>query len=77
MPTAMSILKKTKKRILCGVCGGIAKWIDPDINPAGIRALWAIITVFHPWTMIITYFLLAAILRTEIVLFAEQKEKTV
>ena len=72
----MSILKKSKKRVIAGVCGGIAKWIDPEINPTGIRLLWFFITLFHPWTMIITYFFLAAILRTEIVLFAEEKEKT-
>jgi phage shock protein PspC (stress-responsive transcriptional regulator) len=69
----MDALKKTKKRVLCGVCGGIAKWIDPDIKPFGIRALWILLTVFHPWTMIITYFMLAAILRTELVLFPEEK----
>ena len=72
----MSILKKSKKRVIAGVCGGIAKWIDPEINPTGIRLLWFFITLFHPWTMIITYFFLAAILRTEVVLFAEEKEKT-
>lgn len=71
----MSTLKKSKKRILCGVCGGIAKWIDPDISPVGIRALWIITTIFHPWTMIIAYFILAASLRTELVLFNEEKTK--
>jgi phage shock protein PspC (stress-responsive transcriptional regulator) len=71
----MATLKKTKKRIIAGVCGGIAKWIDPDINPVGIRWLVAILTIFHPWTMIITYFFLAAILRTELELFKEEPAK--
>lgn len=72
----MAVLKKTKKRVIAGVCGGIAKWIDPDISPTGIRLLWFFIALFHPWTTIITYLFLAAILRTEVVLFAEEKEKT-
>jgi phage shock protein C len=72
----MSTLKKSKKRVIAGVCGGIAKWLDPDINPVGIRLLWFFISLFHPWTMLITYLFLAAILRTEVVLFPEEKEKT-
>ena len=71
----MAALKKTKKRVIAGVCGGIAKYIDPDINPVGIRALWVILTIFHPWSMIITYFMLAAILKTELVLFKEETAK--
>ena len=72
----MSTLKKSKKRVIAGVCGGIAKWLDPDINPVGIRLLWFFISLFHPWTMLITYLFLAAILRTEIQIFPEEKEKT-
>ena len=69
----MSTLKKTKKRVIAGVCGGIAKFIDPDINPIGIRLLWFFLTLFHPIFMIITYIFLAATLRTEVVLFKEEK----
>ena len=72
----MSTLKKSKKRVIAGVCGGIAKWLDPDINPVGIRLLWFFIAILHPWTMLIAYLFLAATLRTEVVLFAEEKEKT-
>jgi phage shock protein PspC (stress-responsive transcriptional regulator) len=71
----MATLKKSKKKVFAGVCGGIANWIDPDINPTGIRLLWVFLTIFHPWSMIITYFFLAAILKTEISLFPEEKEK--
>lgn len=70
----MSVLKKTKKRVIAGVCGGIAKWIDPDINPLGIRLLWFFLGLFHPIFMLIIYLFLAATLRTEIVLFPEEKE---
>ena len=67
----MNTLKKTKKRILCGVCGGIAKFIDPDISPVGIRIMWVILSLFHPVTMIIIYAFLAAILKTEIKIIDE------
>ncbi len=70
----MAALKKTKKRVLCGVCGGIAKWIDPDINPVGIRLLWVFLALFHPWAVTVTYFFLAAILKTELVLFPEESK---
>jgi phage shock protein C len=70
----MAALKKTKKRVIAGVCGGIAKWIDPDISPVGIRLLFVFLGIFHPWTTLITYFFLAAILKTEIVLFKEEPQ---
>lgn len=75
----MNTLKKTKKRVIAGVCGGIAKFIDPDINPLGIRLLWVILALIHPCFMILTYIILAATLRTELLLFEEEKteEKTV
>lgn len=72
----MSTLKKTKKRVIAGVCGGIAKWIDPEINPVGIRLLWFFLALFHPIFMIITYLFLAATLRTELSIFPEEKETT-
>jgi phage shock protein C len=69
----MATLKKTKKRVFAGVCGGIAKFIDPDINPLGIRLLWVFLALFHPICMLIAYLLLAATLRTEISIFPEEK----
>jgi phage shock protein PspC (stress-responsive transcriptional regulator) len=42
----MATLKKTRKRVIAGVCGGIAKAIDPDINPLGIRLLWFFLALF-------------------------------
>jgi len=69
----MATLKKTKKRVIAGVCGGIAKWIDPDISPLGIRLLCFFLGILHPWATLITYIFLAATLRTEISLFPEEK----
>ena len=67
----MSVLKKTKKRVICGVCGGIAKFIDPEINPLGIRLLFVLLGLFSPFFMVVLYVILAATLRTEVVLFKE------
>lgn len=71
----MATLKKTKKRIIAGVCGGIAKAIDSDINPLGIRLLWFFLALFHPICMIILYVFLAATLRTELSIFTDDKTK--
>lgn len=71
----MATLKKTKKRVFAGVCGGIAKFIDPEMNPLGIRLLWFFLALFHPICMTILYLFLAATLRTELSLFTEDKSK--
>jgi phage shock protein PspC (stress-responsive transcriptional regulator) len=72
----MSILKKTKKRVFAGVCGGIAKWIDPEINPLGIRLLFVVLGLFHPCFMVVTYLILAATLRTELSIFQDEQPKS-
>jgi phage shock protein C len=72
----MAALKKTKKRVIAGVCGGIAKWLDPDINPLGIRLLWFFLALFHPIHMLLIYIFLAATLRTELTIFQEEKQAT-
>lgn len=40
----MNKLLRTKNRIIGGVCGGIAKWLDVD-DPALVRILFAIFTL--------------------------------
>jgi phage shock protein PspC (stress-responsive transcriptional regulator) len=69
----MSTLKRTKKRVIAGVCGGIAKFIDPDISPLGIRLLWFFLALFHPVAMILIYIMLAATLRTELTIIQNEK----
>ena len=58
-----------------GVCGGISKFLDPEIDPLGMRLLWVVLTIFKPICMIITYFILAAILKTEITIVQDEKPK--
>lgn len=73
----MRYLKKVgrKERKFMGVCGGISKFLDPEIDPLGMRLLWVVLTIFKPICMIITYFILAAILKTEITIVQNEKPK--
>jgi phage shock protein C len=53
-----------KERRYLGVCAGISKYINPDLDPVGIRILWVILSCFAP-VMIILYFILAIVLKAE------------
>lgn len=68
-------LKRTRKRIIAGVCGGIAKAIDPDINPLGIRLIFFFLGLFHPIATLIVYLFLAATLRTELSIIKDETLK--
>jgi phage shock protein PspC (stress-responsive transcriptional regulator) len=54
-----------KERRFLGVCGGISKYINPDIDPVGIRILWVILTIFAAPPMIFLYLILAIVLKEE------------
>ena len=54
-----------KEKKLFGVCAGISKYIDPDIDPVGLRILWVILTIFASVPMIILYLILAIVLKPE------------
>jgi len=54
-----------KEKRIFGVCAGISKYIDPDIDPVGIRILWTILTIFAAPPMIILYLTLAIVLKPE------------
>lgn len=56
---------KGKEARIFGVCAGISKYIDPDIDPVGIRILWVILTIFAAPPMIILYLILAMVLKPE------------
>jgi phage shock protein C len=59
-------LKKVgkKERRFLGVCGGISKYIDPELDPIIIRLLWTILTLFSP-LMLLVYFALGLVLKKE------------
>jgi len=54
-----------KEKRLFGVCAGISKYIDPDIDPVGLRILWVILTIFAAPPMIVLYLILAMVLKPE------------
>lgn len=54
-----------KEAKLLGVCGGISKYIDPEMDPVVVRILWTIITFFAPPFMVLLYFILGLVLKVE------------
>lgn len=60
----MKKLKKSKERMLCGVCGGIAKYlnVDPTIIRAAVLFAWW----FSPkWSVSVIYLVLYVLLPEE------------
>jgi len=54
-----------KEAKFLGVCGGISKYLDPEMDPAIVRIIWIIITIFSPPFMILFYFILSLTLKRE------------
>ena len=59
------LMKVSKKeRRFLGVCGGISKYLNNDIDPVIMRLIWFISSIFSPF-MILLYFIMAIVLKTE------------
>lgn len=56
-------LTRSANRVICGVCGGIAKYFN--IDPTLIRLAWAIGTLMSVGLGIIGYFVAAIIMPEE------------
>lgn len=55
-----------KEARIAGVCGGLSKYIDPEMDPFIIRLLWVLLTIFSGFVfMTFLYFVLALVLRQE------------
>jgi phage shock protein C len=54
---------KVERRIF-GVCGGISRFIDPELDPVLIRLLWVVLTLFSP-VMLVLYLILAVALKVD------------
>ena len=54
-----------KEKKIFGVCAGISKYIDPEIDPVGLRIIWVILTIFASVPMIMLYLILAIVLKPE------------
>ena len=55
----IKILKKSKKKIFCGVCGGLAEYLDTD--PTIIRLI-ALLLVFWGFSGVLLYIILALLM---------------
>ena len=54
-----------KEKRFLGVCAGISKYINPEMDPVIIRLLWLILTAFAAPFMVFLYFALAIALKPE------------
>ena len=54
-----------KEARLFGVCAGLSKYINPDMDPVALRILWVIITFFAAPFMVLLYLILAIVLKPE------------
>lgn len=64
-----------KEKRIFGVCGGISKYIDPEVDPVSIRILWTILTIFAAPPMIILYIVLAIVLKPEDYVIKDTEKK--
>lgn len=55
----IKILKKSKKKIFCGVCSGLAEYLDTD--PTIIRLI-ALLLVFWGFSGVLLYIILALLM---------------
>ena len=58
------LYRSLTERKICGVCGGIAKYLE--IDPTAVRIVYILITLFTAlWMGIIAYFIMAIIMPDE------------
>ena len=68
------VARGDKERRFLGVCAGISKYINPDLDPVGIRLLWLVLACFAP-VMVVLYFILAIVLKPEDYEIKEEPQK--
>ena len=63
-----------KERRFLGVCGGISKYMDPEMDPAVVRVIWTLLTILNLPFMILLYFVLGIALKQECVTITEENK---
>lgn len=53
-----------KEARLFGVCAGLAKYVDREMDPVIMRIVWVTLSLFQPF-FVIMYFILALTLKIE------------
>jgi len=59
-PLVEKRLRKSRDRKICGVCGGIAEYLNLD--PTVVRVVWAVATVFTAFCGALLYLILALVM---------------
>jgi len=55
---------RSKESRIFGVCGGLSKYIDPEMDPVIMRIIWIALSLFQPF-FVILYLVLAMVLKQE------------
>lgn len=50
-------LRKSRERIISGVCAGVSEYINPEMDPLIVRLAFVALTIFNP-LMVIFYLIL-------------------
>ncbi|MBV36856.1 PspC domain-containing protein [Kangiella spongicola] len=59
----MAEFKKSKDKVIAGVCGGIAKWLGWDTSLT--RILYTLLTIFTAFAGVIIYIILWIVMPNE------------
>ena len=59
-PLVEKRLRKSRDRKICGVCGGVAEYLNVD--PTVVRVVWAIATIFTVFSGALLYLILALVM---------------
>lgn len=59
----MAELKRTKNRMIAGVCGGIAKWLGWSATPT--RILYVLLSIFTAFAGLLVYVILWLVMPDE------------
>lgn len=57
----MKRLRKSRDRIISGVCGGISEYIRPELDPLIVRLAFLALTFFNP-LMLVFYLILVFVM---------------
>jgi len=63
MEKLMKVSKKNRKFL--GVCGGLSKYLNNELDPVWVRLFWALSCLFSPF-MILLYFIFSIALKSEV-----------
>lgn len=56
-----------KEAKILGVCGGLSKYIDPEMDPFIIRLIFVLLAIFSGgFFMLLVYFITALVLKPEV-----------